>query len=189
MILDAMILLNLLASFSNKKSCVHKSPTDSLGIAGLHAHEDEALGVMIIRDPRDVVCSHMRSTMPWTKVGVNKTVEGILHKLRIYWEAYEGNRRNIVLTKYENLHVVPKTVICDIWSLASLGKLDQELIGISREAVEKNVFPHPGIEFRSEHQRMGIVGDHKNHMTDEDLKGFYEDPWWMSWMEANGYEC
>ena len=62
---DIRRFLDLAASFAGKACCVHKSPTDSTGLPPATGLWADPLYVFAIRDPRDVVCSHMRSTMPW----------------------------------------------------------------------------------------------------------------------------
>jgi hypothetical protein len=188
---DARTFLDLTKKLSGDKCCVHKSPTDSQGLAlGLETMPENVY-VMIIRDPRDVITSHFRSTMSWTKVGGNETVEGILRKCRIYWEGYEKaiEEGDVFLTKYEYLHEDPIYELEQIWKRAGLDNTWMCLMTTAEESVKANAFPHPGVEERGMHRRLGIVGNFKDHLSTDDLEPLYTDPWWMAWMEEQGYEC
>lgn len=180
-------LLDMLQDVSGAMCCVHKSPTDSMGLPAAVSEMPQHNYVMIVRDPRDVVTSHVRSTMQWTKVGANTTIKGILDKLKFYWKGYAEAVEIcpvIGLVRYEDLHTRPETEIRRIWRTAGVPLPS----GIASEAVAANKFPWPGEERRSQHRRKGIVGDWKNHLTPNDLKTIYEDEWWADWMVRYGYE-
>jgi len=131
--------------------------------------------LFLYREPKDVMISfyyQVRDKCNKSKIDYSttknistfiKSIYGIEYLLKYYqvWEEYIDNN-NVQIISYEELLKDTFGSIKNICENISF-LIDYDII---KEAISKNSFE----KMRNDKKRKGIIGDYKNHMSDNDIK-------------------
>ncbi len=166
-----------------------KAPANAVVLQQLASLLPEAKFLFIIRDPRDVLTSHIKGAKSWMK-GANSEVEGCMRKTRRYYEGYvkASNLENVYLVRYEDIHQQFKPTY----------KALCHFIGVSvRGAVLRN--SHAFASFQKQtgrshsHDnphaaaRRGVVGEWNHTLTVEDEAWYQASSFWQEFFKRYGY--
>ncbi len=165
-----------------------KTPINAVYINDLHRIFPQAKFVNIVRDGRDVLVSaakfakHLQDNVLSLTHEIDVRLESMAEEYILKWLKYvqrtmdfEAKHPDKIITiKYEDLHLKPQKTLENVFDFLQLST-DKEIIDhcINENRFEKITGGRKaGDEDPNSHSRKGIVGDWKNHLSNNNLELF-----------------
>jgi len=177
------------AGLADARRIVNKAPANAPFIGRSARLFPESQFIFIIRDPRDVLVSHIRGTKKWMS-GANSTVQGCMSKSEIYYSGWENAKDlpNVHLVRYEDVHQDFNRTLSCVFDFLDV-RYSAELLA---EIYKKNNFTaktgRSNQEDRNAAQRKGVIGDWALHISETDRRWYQDSTFWRAFMERHHYD-